>query len=188
MLQRCVTSIIRRCHQHISIKAIAQNSYRYQYQNYSVLTSGRLLLRHASLNLRFLSLGKENQDVLADVPGVQHGGDKMHLVFTCKVCDTRSARKISKIAYNNGIVIVTCGHCKSKHLIADHIGVFEDKGWDVEKYLKEFHGEDARYVTGDAIFELTEEDILGRGYENQNEGQQKKEHEVIKDGEVNRSS
>lgn len=86
----------------------------------------------------------------------------MIMLFTCKVCNTRSARKISKAAYNGGIVIVTCGHCQSKHLIADHKGVFEDPGWNVEKHLEQYHGENAKYVTGDAVFELSEEEIMGR--------------------------
>ena len=86
-----------------------------------------------------------------DVPGVKTEGDKMVLMFTCTVCDTRSARKISKQAYHHGIVLVRCGGCKNRHLIADRMGVFEDTlplpragiskgpmvgtGWDIQKYL-----------------------------------------------------
>lgn len=32
---------------------------------------------------------------------------------------------MSKKAYNTGVVIIKCDGCKSKHLIADHIGWFD---------------------------------------------------------------
>lgn len=101
----------------------------------------------------------------ADVPGVQTTGEKMIIMFTCTVCDTRSARKISKQAYNEGIVMVRCDCCKNRHLIADRMGVFEDSlagnsGWDIQKYMAE-QGEKVRSITDENVYELTVEDIVG---------------------------
>lgn len=110
----------------------------------------------------------------ADVPGVKTAGEKMIIMFTCTVCDTRSARKISKTAYTQGIVMVRCGGCKNRHLIADRMGVFEDSidddgkgglapgtGWDIQKYLAKEMGENSRFITDENVYELTVEDIVG---------------------------
>jgi mitochondrial protein import protein ZIM17 len=51
---------------------------------------------------------------------------KMHIEFTCKCCDNRSAHQMSRHAYTSGIVVITCPSCSSKHLIADHLGWFRD--------------------------------------------------------------
>lgn len=94
-------------------------------------------------------------------PGVESPGEKFVMVYTCSVCETRSAKTISKHAYYNGVVLVRCPGCENLHLVADRLGWFEDGGTDVEKLLAE-KGEKVRYITGDNVLELTENDIVGK--------------------------
>lgn len=53
------------------------------------------------------------------------------MLYTCKTCDTRSARQVSKRAFHEGLVIVRCPGCDTLHLIADNIGWVEDEAKDV---------------------------------------------------------
>lgn len=43
--------------------------------------------------------------------------------FTCKKCMMPQTHRMSKQAYHNGTVLVTCPGCKNRHLIADHLKV-----------------------------------------------------------------
>lgn len=54
------------------------------------------------------------------------------IAFTCKVCETRAAKKISKQAYHKGVVLIQCECCKNRHLIADNLGWFEENPVNVE--------------------------------------------------------
>eukprot|EP00557_Chaetoceros_sp_GSL56_P000460 CAMPEP_0176487532 /NCGR_PEP_ID=MMETSP0200_2-20121128/6192_1 /TAXON_ID=947934 /ORGANISM="Chaetoceros sp., Strain GSL56" /LENGTH=225 /DNA_ID=CAMNT_0017884387 /DNA_START=107 /DNA_END=784 /DNA_ORIENTATION=- len=109
------------------------------------------------------------------IPGTSKGGSrKLAIVFTCKVCDTRSVKKFTERAYNHGVVLVRCPKCNNLHLIADRLGYFSDgeggKGWDIEMFMKSVGNEDnIKVVTeGQEVLEVLLKD--GIGGQSQNSG------------------
>jgi len=53
---------------------------------------------------------------------------RLSLTFTCAVdgCGQRTSHQFTKRAYERGLVIIQCPHCKNRHLVADHIGWFKE--------------------------------------------------------------
>ncbi|EFN55185.1 hypothetical protein CHLNCDRAFT_134348 [Chlorella variabilis] len=81
------------------------------------------------------------------------------MLFTCTKCNTRAAKAFSKQSYEQGVVIVECPGCHNKHLIADNLGWFGQKG-TVEEFAAA-RGSTVVHRTADGTVELSPEDLLG---------------------------
>ena len=94
------------------------------------------------------------------LPGTEHGGRRLAIVFTCTVCDTRSAKKFSEQAYREGVVVVRCPGCGNDHLIADNLGFFEDD-WTLEDVLRA-RGDSVETLDDDNLAEGVDAELLKR--------------------------
>lgn len=104
--------------------------------------------------LRFSPLGRYSFHALqahlqstvasSSVPIVAEAGDEpplekppvYELTFTCKPCSHRSTHNVSKHGYHKGTVLITCPDCKNRHLISDHLKIFEDKSVTMEDLMR----------------------------------------------------
>ncbi|KAF9676659.1 hypothetical protein SADUNF_Sadunf08G0026100 [Salix dunnii] len=80
------------------------------------------------------------------------------MIFTCKVCETRSVKTVCRESYEKGVVVARCGGCNNLHLIADHLGWFGQPG-SIEEILAA-RGEEVKKGSADT-FNLTLEDLAG---------------------------
>ncbi|XP_073297535.1 mitochondrial protein import protein ZIM17 [Primulina huaijiensis] len=81
------------------------------------------------------------------------------MIFTCKVCNTRSIKTTCRESYDKGVVVARCDGCNSLHLIADRLGWFGEPG-SVEEFLAA-RGEEVKKGSADTL-NLTLEDLVGK--------------------------
>lgn len=97
---------------------------------------------------------------------------KLQIIFTCKKCDTKNDKIISKIAYQKGVVIIRCDGCQNNHLIADNLGWFKElgKNINIEKILAE-KGETVQRIQyhTDGLSVIAQEEVCIKQGENSNE-------------------
>jgi hypothetical protein len=76
---------------------------------------------------------------------------RFQLIYTCKKCNFRNVAQISKLSYQQGVVIVCCQGCRVKHLIADNLKWFSDSKTNIEDILAE-RGETITKITSQEVF------------------------------------
>eukprot|EP00842_Homolaphlyctis_polyrhiza_P006709 jgi/Hompol1/7039/HPOL_001909-RA len=110
------------------------NTHRMQLLAHSLHSSAAALDDASSSNNNNSKNGQPSADLAARATP-----DRMIIGFTCKVCDHRQYKSMSKKAYSAGVVIITCDGCNNRHLIADHLGWFDSSKppGTIEDILKE---------------------------------------------------
>ncbi|XP_011302804.1 DNL-type zinc finger protein-like isoform X2 [Fopius arisanus] len=86
---------------------------------------------------------------------------KMRIMFTCRKCETRNSKVMTKLAYEKGVVIIKCDGCKNNHLIADNLGWFGpvEAKRNIEKIMKmQGHTVKRLQVYGSDTFEVVKKD------------------------------
>lgn len=71
-------------------------------------------------------------------PNLKIKPEKFLIGFTCKKCNSRVYKFITKKSYYEGVVIIRCDTCKNLHLIADHLGWYDSINifGTIEDYFK----------------------------------------------------
>ncbi|AFZ80104.1 DNL zinc finger domain containing protein [Theileria equi strain WA] len=107
-------------------------------------TTGSSTSPSTAVDGEFCGSDEKDSETTSDAPE-QSGGatlqaskpERYIAVFTCNICQYRSAKTFSKRAYHHGVVYVKCAKCSSLHLISDQLGWFGDEKKNIEQILAE---------------------------------------------------
>lgn len=114
-----------------------------------------------------LQVTSNNDTVSLEIPGTRAGqtGRQLAIVFTCAVCETRSAKQFTENAYLNGVVLVRCPGCQNLHLIADRLGWFDDTEshqFDLTE-LEKMTGQKVKRIGDEGgVWQVSLEDLVGK--------------------------
>ena len=116
-------------------------------------------------NTDSIQITSNTDTVSLEIPGTTVGkGRKLAIVYTCTVCETRSAKQFTENAYLHGVVMVRCPGCKNLHLIADRLVWFDDtdsQHFDLSS-LERMTGQKVKRVGDDNVWEVSLEDLVGK--------------------------
>ncbi|KAK9295915.1 hypothetical protein QLX08_009888 [Tetragonisca angustula] len=116
-------------------------------EKFTVNLHDRVFIRMKT-NLSEVEEENKEEDSTKHILGKIYG--KLKVMFTCKKCNYRNGKIISKLAYEKGVVIIRCDCCKNNHLIADNLGWFEElkNRGNIEKLMAQ-KGETVRKIQND---------------------------------------
>ncbi|KAF8455484.1 DNL zinc finger-domain-containing protein, partial [Terfezia claveryi] len=57
------------------------------------------------------------------------------LTFTCMPCGHRASHTITQQAFHFGTILVRCPGCKERHVISDHLKIFNEEPMTFEDIL-----------------------------------------------------
>ncbi|CAH1102502.1 unnamed protein product [Psylliodes chrysocephalus] len=152
MFQKQIASCILRVINRSTLNQIHNSARHRTLKNIS-------LARHWSSQIQPNLPSQSNDEQPQSIPLGKIDG-KLFLHYKCKVCDTKNSHSISKLAYNKGVVIVTCTGCSNNHLIADNLNWFTDLNGkrNIEEILAE-KGEIVQKIDAESCIEAIKREI-----------------------------
>ncbi|KAJ1919116.1 hypothetical protein H4219_002165 [Mycoemilia scoparia] len=173
LLKGCAISVSRRYASPLSFRRNYQNMYIIrQFTNCSYKTPSRVLTKPNILSIQALKKLYSTENVNSGASDQPADKGRLLIGFTCKVCNHRQYKTMSKVAYTKGVVLMQCDGCKNRHLIADNLGWFKDSKITIEDIVKE-NGEEVRKLKDAGLLDSIEAENVKKALEDHLESQQK---------------